>query len=196
MQYQILTLLFSATALAGPVAQVTTITYTEPNAALVYDSEIDDITVSYPSWYESIMETAIPTTWENEFLDDATFAESVDEAELLGTMPAWWSSLPSDAKYVYTSEDAVLASEMSTVPWPSTITGTTVVVYTFTPYPELVSDIEAASSSKAKSTANGTSAASGAAQTSTSTAGAAGPTGAIAMSIAGVVGVLGLAIAL
>ncbi|KAJ5088579.1 hypothetical protein N7456_012195 [Penicillium angulare] len=198
MQYQLLALLFSATALAGPLTQVTTETYTEPLAALVWQSEVDKITPTYPSWYESIMETAIPTTWENEYLDDASFMESVDQAEDSGTMPAWWSSLPSDAKYAYTSEVAVYASEISAVPWPSTITGNTVVVYTFTPYPELVSDAEAASSSKATATVSVTSssASSDAVKTSASTAGAAGPTGAVAMSIAGVVGVLGLAIAL
>ncbi|KAJ5802029.1 uncharacterized protein N7503_004479 [Penicillium pulvis] len=121
MQYQFFALLFPAITLA---IQDVPSTYSESNAESSYYAEVEAILPTYPSWYESVMETAIPTTWEMKYMSDLTFAESVEEAELSGTMPAWWSSLPSDVKYLYTSEQAVFESKASTItfPMPATIT--------------------------------------------------------------------------
>ncbi|KAJ5998481.1 hypothetical protein N7451_006291 [Penicillium sp. IBT 35674x] len=177
MQYQFFALLFPATALAVPALPST---YSESKAESTYAAEIEAILPTYPSWYESVMETAIPTTWEMKYMSDYTFAASVEEAELSGTMPAWWSSLPSDVKYLYTSEEAVFYSKASTItfPLPATVTSTS------------------GSSATSESGFTATATASDNTGSSTSTGGAPAATGGFLMSISGAAGILGLALVL
>ncbi|KAJ6105040.1 hypothetical protein N7486_003729 [Penicillium sp. IBT 16267x] len=218
MYVSLLALFFSATALATPadttdlatpaiktiisyltvtgstdVAVVTQTESSNEDAMPTYDSEVDALSPTYPSWVESVLKTAIPTTWKEKMSSDQSFFDSEINAEASGIMPAWYSSLPSDVKYVLTSDEAVYASEVAN------IAASSIVMLTSTTTPgSSVTSSSSSSTSLTMSipTSGSATLTSKALGTSTSTGGAHVATGSLAIGIAGAAGILGLAQAL
>ncbi|OJK01831.1 hypothetical protein ASPACDRAFT_1853881 [Aspergillus aculeatus ATCC 16872] len=126
----------------------------------------------------SVLETAVPTSWWGRMRTDPAFFSSEILAEKSGSMPSWYSNLPTGARAVLSSEEAIYASLLSSesalaTGWdPSSTAGSP-------------------SASSATSTSSPTQS-----KTSISTGGAAVATGSWAMGIASVGGILGLALAL
>jgi len=162
-------------------------------AMSIYDSEVDALVPTYPTWVESVLATAIPTTWKEKMMDDPSFLDSVNNAQLSGIMPAWYSSLPSDVKYVMTSDQAVYDSEVATIPVPSfgSVTSTATSGSSIT-------SSSLSSSTMSTTTSGSTAATSKTSETSTSTSTGGAPvaTGGLVMSIVGAAGIFGLALAL
>ncbi|RAH41063.1 uncharacterized protein BO95DRAFT_447261 [Aspergillus brunneoviolaceus CBS 621.78] len=126
----------------------------------------------------SVLETAVPTSWWERMRTDPAFFSSEILAESSGSMPAWYSNLPTAARAILSSEEAMYASLLSSE--SALATGW---------YPNSTAGSPSASS--APSTASSTRS-----KTSVSTGGAAVATGSWAMRIASVGGILGLALAL
>ncbi|OKO91902.1 hypothetical protein PENSUB_12975 [Penicillium subrubescens] len=165
------------------VVKTATSTPTDEPALPTATSEgILTVSLLYPSWLKSILATAIPSTWEERLKTDAAFEEAEYERESEGIMPAWYSRLPSDAKYALSSEKAVE---------PSEIVANRGYYYCFPICHLLVNNCDYGGHcvriSDAKSKIAGT---------STSTGGAPGATGGLVAGIAGAAGILGLALAL
>ncbi|KAI2897213.1 hypothetical protein CBS63078_7993 [Aspergillus niger] len=166
--------------------------YDPPESVLV--SEVEALEPTYPSWVESVLDTAVPSTWVDRMSSDQSFFISVVDAEESGIMPAWYSSLPSDVIYVITSDQAVFASEITTLSWPSaTFVTASGSFLTSTP---VSSSISSSSSSTGSSTPDPSTETQASETSSVSTGGAPVPTGNLAVSIVGAAGVLGLALAL
>ncbi|KAJ5896352.1 uncharacterized protein N7473_005751 [Penicillium subrubescens] len=164
------------------VVKTATSTPTDEPALPTATSEgILTVSLLYPSWLKSILATAIPSTWEERLKTDAAFEEAEYERESEGIMPAWYSRLPSDAKYALSSEKAVEPSEIVALDL-SLLAQATEVTTTASP--------SVTSSSTTVITGSKI------AGTSTSTGGAPGATGGLVAGIAGAAGILGLALAL
>lgn len=163
-------------------------------AMSIMQSEVAALEPTYPSWVKSVLETAIPTTWEEELVNNPVFANSEMNAEKSGIMPGWYSSLPSDVKYILTSDEAVFASELATIKWPSVATSTftaTAGSSTHTAGSSITSS--SSSSSTISTTASGSTATkSTTPETSTSTGGAPAATRGFVTGIVGAAGILGL----
>ncbi|KAJ5672505.1 hypothetical protein N7507_001632 [Penicillium longicatenatum] len=205
MQYKTLaTLLFATAAIAAP----------QPEDPTVTELDSDQI----PSAIESLLMTAVPSTWINEFYTNADFRMSEISAMQKGDYPEWVTSLPSSAEAYVTSEIQVELSEYTSM----TAAMSTDNIFTFsgsssgssTPVTMTTSGTQttsgasstgsssdttssgASSTDAASSGASSSGASSSGAATSTSTAGAAAATGNLAMSFAGAAGILGVALAL
>ncbi|GLA18012.1 hypothetical protein AnigIFM62618_005167 [Aspergillus niger] len=157
-------------------------------------SELEALEPTYPSWVESVLDTAIPSTWAERMSSDQSFSKSVVDAAASGILPAWYSSLPSDVKYVITSDEAVYKSEISALTWPpeTFVTGSGSFL-TSTP---VSSSISSSSSSTGSSTSDLSTETQASETSPVSTGGAPVPTGNLVVSIVGAAGVLGLALAL
>lgn len=176
-------------------AVVVVVTSTMPSyeeAMSIYDSEVEALSPTYPGWVESVLETAIPTTWKEMMMNDPLFLDSVNDAEASGILPAWYSSLPSDVKYVITSDEAVYNSEVATISVPSFVVATP----TTTPSSPITSSSPSSSTVMSNTTSDLTATTSKSPETSTSTGGAPVATGGLAKGIAGAVGIFGFALAL
>ncbi|KAJ5698655.1 hypothetical protein N7462_000660 [Penicillium macrosclerotiorum] len=213
MNFPLLALLFSTTVLAKPadtadlpapetITSYVTVTKSTidivTSTAIAEDEDVrrsmlvsvmEALEPTYPSWVKSVLATAIPISWKERLSSDPWFADSEVQAEASGMMPAWYSSLPSDVKYIITSDEAVYASRIADITWSSFIISTT----TTTP-----NSSNASSSLSTFSSTRGTTSSiqSKAPETSTSSGGAPVATGGLAISIAGAAGILGLALAL
>ncbi|EHA25875.1 hypothetical protein CBS115989_4337 [Aspergillus niger] len=158
-------------------------------------SELEALEPTYPSWVESVLDTAIPSTWAERMSSDQSFSKSVADVAASGILPAWYSSLPSDVKYVMTSDQALYKSEISALTWPpeTFVTGSR----SFLPStPVLSSSISSSSSSTESSTSDPSNETQASETSPVSTGGAPVPTGNLVVSIVGAAGVLGLALAL
>lgn len=169
----------------------TTMTVSSDEEALSFIvSEEAALMPTYPSWVKSVLATAIPTTWEEAMETNVAFINSEWNREKSGVLPDWYSSLPSDVKYIVTSDEAVYASELSTFKWPAFVIST--------PTATAGSSVTSLSSSTTMSTSGSGSAASQlkTATTSTSSGGARVTTGGFAMGIVGAAGIIGLTLVL
>jgi hypothetical protein len=180
-----------AAATTHVVVKTVTSTPTE-EPALPTDISGGTLTVSlYPSWLESILATAIPSTWEERLKTDAAFEEAEYERESAGIMPAWYSSMPSDAKYALSSVKAVVSSDI--IAWDSSLLAQATEVTTTAGASVVSSSTSVITGVTVSGSQTATSKIAG---TSTSTGGATGATGGLVMGMAGAAGILGLALAL
>ncbi|KAI3099561.1 hypothetical protein CBS147333_8691 [Penicillium roqueforti] len=219
MQYKVLTTLFlAATALAAPADPTATSSGTETaDSDETYD--ISDV----PSSIMSVLATAIPASWYDEIIDPASRSVIISEAAA-GTYPAWYNALPSSVKAWATSNfDDQLAGVSATASATGTQTETadSSAIETGSTTPSRQTS-NAAVTTSASTTASGStsisssssdsssdssssiisspssdsSSSSSSPSSSQSTGGAPAPTGGIAMGVAGMAGVLALALAL
>ncbi|KAJ5723894.1 hypothetical protein N7488_001929 [Penicillium malachiteum] len=208
MQYTTLaTLLFATAALAAPKPQDSDSYATSSDDYEGYDDGYD-----VPTAIESVLATAIPTTWLMEYETNEAFFTSVVDAMEKGDYPQWVDDLPSSAHAYVTSE---LQEELSE--YTSEMAAATGYYLTNTDYSQntatatdsatVLSGTVASTGSSTDSTSTATgssksgtsgasSSGSSAAASSTSSAGASAATGTIAMGLAGAAGILGVALAL
>lgn len=221
MQFKILTtLLLSSLTLASPVAVAQE---AEATASSNANTSGPDRVLTLPVVPTSIMTvlaTAIPASWYQEILNPASRAVMRSEIEA-GTMPAWYNALPASVKAWASSagdfaNNFVAATPTAiAIPLGSAGSGSEGVL-TATPVATAAADTtkskaqqtasETTSKPKAHKTAAETTASSAsetaapskssAPSSSTSTGGAPVATGSVAMSVAGAVSLLGLALAL
>ncbi|MCJ1243784.1 hypothetical protein MMC30_000981 [Trapelia coarctata] len=156
----------------------------------------------------SVLVTAAPSGFLSEILHDPAYASSFESAFAAGTPPGWFQSLPTEVKsYLHTYSDyggvATAAAEVGVlVNATTTSSGRSVAATTGSVLSSALSGGVAGSSTgsgsmsttSAPSTTSG--AAAGGASSSTSQALAPRETGLLGLGIAGVVGILGLAVAL
>ncbi|RAH69702.1 uncharacterized protein BO66DRAFT_392135 [Aspergillus aculeatinus CBS 121060] len=126
----------------------------------------------------SVLETAVPMSWWERMRTDPAFFLSEILAESSGSMPAWYINLPTAARAILSSEEAMYASLLSSE--SALATGW---------YPNFTAGPPSAPS--ATSTVSPTRS-----KISISTGGAAVATGSWAIGIASVGGILGVALAL
>ncbi|KAJ5343024.1 uncharacterized protein N7506_002848 [Penicillium brevicompactum] len=200
MQFKSLAaVLFASMAIAAPAE-------TDSN------QDIDDFTI--PQSIAVVLATAVPSSFWAEATNTANFLSQVEEGFVSNSWPTWYSSLPESVKaYVTTavgdyyptwassvsaeatsvsgSISSSLASATGSSSGVSTTTASTTVLTT-TSSSASPTGSDASSSGSASGSASGSP--SGSAGSSTSDGGAA-PTG-VALSFAGAVGVLGVALAL
>ncbi|KAJ5126650.1 hypothetical protein N7448_007429 [Penicillium atrosanguineum] len=154
-----------------------------------------------PSNYVSVLETAVPSSWE--YMNSAEIA-SVASAAAAGTYPAWYNNLPASIKAVVTELGGFDENLLGVDPSVTMAMGSS----SSSPASEAAVATTAAGSSGSAATETQastiSSATSGAASSSkstvhssaSSTGGAPIATGGVAMSVAGAVGILGLALGL
>ncbi|KAI1838213.1 hypothetical protein DTO006G1_4708 [Penicillium roqueforti] len=218
MQWVLTTLFLAATALAAPADPTATSSGTETaDSDETYD--ISDV----PSSIMSVLATAIPASWYDEIIDPASRSVIISEAAA-GTYPAWYNALPSSVKAWATSNfDDQLAGVSATASATGTQTETadSSAIETGSTTPSRQTS-NAAVTTSASTTASGStsisssssdsssdssssiisspssdsSSSSSSPSSSQSTGGAPAPTGGIAMGVAGMAGVLALALAL
>ena len=82
-------------------------------------SEEEALSPTNPSMVSTVLATAIPTIWEEEMATTAASFSSEIDAEASGILPDWYSSLPSDVRYILTSNAAVRASAEATFEYPT-----------------------------------------------------------------------------
>ncbi|KUM57208.1 hypothetical protein ACN42_g9981 [Penicillium freii] len=207
MQYKSLAaLLFTSMAMAAPADT------SEPAG--------DSISDIIPPSIAVVLATAVPSSFWAEATNTAAFLSQVEQGMVSNSWPTWYSSLPDSVKeYVTTavagyypsfasSISAEITSSGGSSSSPSTASATSTGASSSGASSSGASSSDASSStdstsatdSSSSSTATGSDAASSSASTSGSAAsttadGGAAPTG-IAVSLAGAVGVLGLALAL
>lgn len=201
---------FAAFALGDPIPQaaatttaITDLGSSPSEAASVSDalaslSALESLEAGMPtlaSSIESVLLTAIPTNY---------YTGQVCET----TTPGWYISLPADVKSAISSYDSAFASWYSlhstafslTATLPGNVCAGTIFNTATTGHATATSGATATSTGKGTTTATGTgTAASGtSSSSSTSTSKAAAPhaTGAVGVSVAGVLGALGLMFAL
>lgn len=207
MQSKVLAALFFSTlALAAPAPQGTSDSTVTDGS----DSDLGDAAAALsdvPSSILTVLETAIPASWYNDLANPASQSSMIAEIEA-GTMPAWYNNLPASVKAWATSAGELgltaatpTADSADSADSTSGSTGSA-AVQTTAASTASGSSGSAAMQTTAASTSSGSTAASGSASpsskaaSSTSTGGAPIATGSVAMSFAGAVGLLGLAIAL
>lgn len=152
----------------------------------------------------SVLKTAAPSGFLSEILHNPAYASSFESAFAAGTPPGWFQSLPTEVKsYLHTYSDyggvATAAAEVGAlINTMTTGSGRSVAATTGSVMSSALSGGVAGSptGSGSMSITSGASAASGAASSSTSQALAPRETGLLGIGIAGVVGILGLAVAL
>ncbi|KAJ5287812.1 hypothetical protein N7478_003498 [Penicillium angulare] len=207
-------------ALANPVGSDSTDNWSDStdsdlSALSDYADNLIVPTVSVPDSILSVLETAVPVSWYEELMDPSSYASIMSDIEA-GTFPAWYIALPSSVKAWAISEaeldflsitDAGSISSEATVAPQATAKTTPLNVAVTNTAAAIVSSVaptsDVASSSSAKSTSHLSSEASSQASSSsapassaTSSGGAPVPTTGVAMGLAGIAGLLGLAIAL
>ncbi|KAJ5709188.1 hypothetical protein N7493_010522 [Penicillium malachiteum] len=208
MQYTTLaTLLFATAALAAPKPQDSDSYATSSDDYEGYDDGYDSV----PTALESVLATAIPTTWLMEYETNDAFFTSVVDAMEKGDYPQWVDDLPSSAHaYVtselqeqlseYTSEMAAATGyDFTNTDSQATATATdsaTVLTGTVASTGSTTDSTSTATGSSKSGTSGASSSGSSAAASSTSSAGAPAATGTIAMGLAGAAGILGIALAL
>jgi hypothetical protein len=174
------------------ITRETSITYTisSPDEGMsIIISEEEALSPTYPSWVSSVLATAIPTTWEEEMATNAAFFNSEVDAEASGILPDWYSTLPSDVRYILTSNAAVRASAEATFKYPTFVYLTaTAASSSVTSFSSSTTDGTAGSGSTATASKTPT--------TSTSIGGAPVATGGFVMGIVGAAGILGLTLGL
>ena len=195
MQYKSLAALLLASAvLAAPSPDATATaesgsTETNPGADESAAAAASALVADIPSSILSVIETAIPATWQADILTNPAFLSSVASAAAAGTYPAWYSALPNSVKAWATSnfEAQILGvSETATQQGAPATTGSALQSAVQTTLTTTSGSPAAASSANA---ASGTSVA-----PSKSTGGAYAPvpTGKLAFGVAGAVGVAAL----
>lgn len=203
-------LLLIAPALAMPQATATATLegYSESSGSSdsIDSSDSSDSTAVYsdtaiPSDYVSVMETAVPSSWE--YMNSAEIA-SVASAAAAGTYPAWYNNLPASIKAVVTELGGFNQNLLGVDSSVTTAMGSSSSFHTS--QAAVATTAAGTSGSAATETQASTisSTTSGAASSSkstvpasaSSTGGAPIATGSVAMSVAGAVGILGLALAL
>ncbi|KAJ5368635.1 uncharacterized protein N7496_008395 [Penicillium cataractarum] len=198
-------LLFAVSALASPQPQITSSgessgSVTNPDADASAASAASALVAAIPSSILTVMETAIPASWQDEVLTDPAFRSSVASAAAAGTYPAWYNELPSSVKaWASSNFDAQILGVSTTSQGVASETGSYAVTTgaAATQSVSNASQITSSGSSSADSAVSGsTSASSAAASSAKSTGGAPAPTSGIAMGVAGAAGVLALALAL
>ncbi|KAJ6021927.1 hypothetical protein N7540_007431 [Penicillium herquei] len=202
MQYTTLAALFFATAaLAAPKPQDSDSYATSSDDSEGYDDGYD-----VPTSIESVLATAIPTTWLMEYETNDAFFTSVIDAMEKGDYPDWVDNLPSAAHAYVTAElqeelseftmatSGYESSNTGTLIFPTTTNSATVLTGTGSST-ESTSTATGSSKSSSGASSSSSSASSGAAS-STSSGGAPAATGTIAMGLAGAAGILGIALAL
>ncbi|KAJ5625858.1 hypothetical protein N7510_002167 [Penicillium lagena] len=215
MQFKVLTTLLLSTALASAYdAELAT----ETASAVAWSGSSDSSetnpysnSVFIPSIPKSILtalETAIPPSWYTDIFKPS-FRSSIESEVLAGTMPAWYNSLPNSVKawassegdfinnFIGAEQTSALAVAISSnapatgVPAHKTASTMSTAAVTVTSASGTTSGTTSGAASGA---ASGTK--KSAPSSSTSTGGAPIATGGVAASIAGVAGILGLALAL
>ncbi|KAJ5769179.1 hypothetical protein N7520_003738 [Penicillium odoratum] len=167
MQYKALTILFATAALAANLDEFTV------------DTALESL-LAVPTWVEEAIASAEPTAWASSLEYNSAFRMTEQLAELAGTMPAWYSSLPESVKHFESTKDAAIYSYE--------LTATQKDVFT-----------SSGSHSTVTATATATATATGSSDadaSSISTGGAPAATGAIFVGLAGAAGILGLSLAL
>lgn len=193
-------LLFAVSALASPQPQITgsgesSGSVTNPDADASASSAASALVAAIPSSILTVMETAIPASWQEEILTDPSFRSSVASAASAGTYPAWYNELPSSVKaWASSNFDAQVLGVSTTSQGVASETGSNAVT-TGATATQSVSNTSG-SSSAVSSVSGSTSASSAAASSAKSTGGAPAPTSGVAMGVAGAAGVLALALAL
>ncbi|KAI2713445.1 hypothetical protein CBS147332_5185 [Penicillium roqueforti] len=219
MQYKVLTTLFlAATALAAPADPTATSSGTETaDSDETYD--ISDV----PSSIMSVLATAIPASWYDEIIDPASRSVIISEAAA-GTYPAWYNALPSSVKawatsnfddqiagvsatasatgtQVETADSSAIETGSTTPSRQTSNAAVTTSASTTASGSTSISSSSSDSSSDSSSSiisspSSDSSSSSSSPSSSQSTGGAPAPTGGIAMGVAGMAGVLALALAL
>jgi len=202
MQSKILAALFFSTlALAAPAPQETSDSYIT-NPEFDADSAAAALS-SIPNSILTVLATAVPASWYADLADPASLSSINSEIEA-GTMPAWYNQLPASVKAWATSAgelgltDATTTASASATSAPSAATDSASTTSGSTGS-VAVQTTAASTSSVSTSTstaASGSVSPSSTAASSTSTGGAPIATGSIAMSFAGAISLLGLAVAL
>ncbi|KAJ5105002.1 hypothetical protein NUU61_002349 [Penicillium alfredii] len=219
MQYKSLAaVLFFTTALAAPAADSRESTSDDSgDSPSGYTNDMYTINVpevsSPPSSIISALGTAIPASWILDMQNEKYYRSEMKNY-IDGTMPAWYSTLPSSVKEYFTSVasdeiSALFSATPTSTPESSSdsssdskgASSTTGVSSTGAPSSSVTSSGSlSGSSSSASATSTTTTSASAssskAPESSSSTGGAPAATGAVAASLAGAAGILGLALAL
>jgi hypothetical protein len=208
MRSTALVALFFASALAMPqvASEASSSSSSTSESSDSDSSDFSDIVPSYslPSDYMSILETAVPSSWEYE-MENTASAAAVISAAAAGTYPAWYNDLPASIKAVVTSLggfDANIVGEtgsVTAVATPNSSAPATETAAATTTSDTTVSPVTETQASGTSSAASGTKSAASTSADSTSahsTGGAPVATGSVAMSVAGAAGLVGLALAL
>ena len=216
MQSKVLAALFFSTlALAAPAPQGTsdsTVTDgSDSDAGDAAEVALSDV----PSSILTVLETAIPASWYNDLANPASQSSMIAEIEA-GTMPAWYNNLPASVKAWATSAGELGLTAPTTTADSAdsadSASGSNGSAAVQTPAASTSSGSGSASGSNASAAMQTTTASTSSGSTSTAASGSASPsskaasststggapiaTGSVAMSLAGAVGLLGLAIAL
>lgn len=202
MQSKILAALFFSTlALAAPAPQETSDSYIT-NPELDADSAAAALS-SIPNSILTVLATAVPASWYADLADPASLSSINSEIEA-GTMPAWYNQLPASVKAWATSAgelgmtDATTTASASATSAPSAATdsASTTSGSTGSVAVQTTAVSTSSVSTSTSTAASGSVSPSSTAASSTSTGGAPIATGSIAMSFAGAISLLGLAVAL
>ncbi|KAJ5985755.1 hypothetical protein N7499_007953 [Penicillium canescens] len=199
-------LLFAASALATPAPDTTATaesigTETNSDADSAASAAAAALIAEIPSSVLTVMETAIPYSWQAEILTNPTFRSSVVSAAEAGTFPAWFNDLPNSVKAWATSNfDAQIIGVPATTQDTVSETSSSVMVTSQTAsnaaQTTLPDSSSATTSSSGSGSSSGSSSASASPSSSKSTGGAPAPSGGVAMGVAGAAGVFVLALAL
>lgn len=208
------TLLLAATALATPAPEVTATaesfgTDFDNGTIASASSAADAFLADIPDSILSVMETAVPTSWQMDILTDPAFRASVASAAAEGSYPAWYNELPSSVKAWATSVGVQMFGDLPTATADSAFQ-TDSSLEAGSSYQGASQTVSQTASNAALTTSAGSShattshsssssasaSASASASSAQSTGGAPAPTGGVAMAVAGGAGILALALAL
>ncbi|KAJ5438521.1 uncharacterized protein N7458_009519 [Penicillium daleae] len=199
-------LLFVASALASPEPQQTASgSLTDPDADASAAAYASSLVAAIPSSVLTVIETAIPASWQDEVITDPSFRSSVASAAAAGTYPAWYNELPNSVKaWASSNFDAQIlgiATTTQDVASETASTATSGAPSVTNAAQNTSSGSSSAASSGSSSAASsgsgsGSTSASASASPAKSTGGAPAPTSGVALGIAGAAGALALALAL
>ncbi|KAJ5225504.1 hypothetical protein N7468_006729 [Penicillium chermesinum] len=195
----LLSLLLLTPALASPVAQ-----YDDSYSVDDLSSEQDDILSSEIAYISShipnsiltVLETAIPETWLEEVMTNTADQMSIYEAAESGVFPGWYNSLPESVKAWATSEATAEETGLSSAIASVSSAAVTSESAATTSGSAMVTSTASSSGTTASDSSASSSPSSSASPSSTSNGAAPMATGSLAYSVAGAVGLLGLAVAL
>jgi hypothetical protein len=195
-------ILFAVSALASPAPDTSSAIGTSDSPANhdlgSISSYAAGLEVAIPSSILTVMETAIPASWQDEVITDPAFRSSVASAAAAGTYPAWYNELPSSVKaWASSNFDAQVLGVPSTTKNVASETGSTGTQSVSNAVQTTSSGSSAAATSVSSSrSGSGSSSVSASASPAKSTGGASLPTSGAIMGVAGVAGVLSLAVML
>ncbi|KAF7174138.1 hypothetical protein CNMCM5623_006465 [Aspergillus felis] len=211
MQSKALAALLFLLTPALAISQATSVAYSESSSSSDSSDSTDSsdtaLLASLPADYISVLETAVPASWEYEMMNPAS-AAAVISAAAAGTYPAWYNDLPASIKAVVTALggfDADIVGEtgsMTTAASTSssghaTETALATTASSSTGSVAMQTQASTQSSTQSSATTSATSSHKSATPTSaSSTGGAPIATGGVALGVAGVAGLLGLVLAL